>query len=127
MSLRRGTVAALAALATCAGASPSFAQVDPRDLRQRDELLQRQDIDRQAALFARIEAQAARARLDTDLTLRALRSPVPAPGDGLALRPSLPLSEAALSSEYDRISAASEARLAASNLRLKAMPLAGRP
>ncbi|PHY13075.1 hypothetical protein CSW58_08200 [Caulobacter sp. B11] len=114
-------------MATCAGAGPSFAQVDLRDLRQRDEILQRQDIDRLTALHARLEAQAARARLDTDLTLRDLRTAVPAAGDGLALRPSLPLPEAPLSSEYDRISAASEARLAASNLRLKAMPLAGRP
>jgi len=96
-------------------------------LRQRDEILQRQDIDRQAALFARIEAQSARARRDTDLTLRDLRTPVPAPDEGLALRPALPLPQAPPSSEYDRISAAMEARLAASTLRLNAMRLAARP
>ena len=127
MSMRRGTVGALSALAICAAAGSSFAQVDLRDLRQRDEILQRQDIDRQAALYARIEAQAARARLDTDLTLRDLRTAVPAAGDGLNLRPTLPLPEPPLSSDYDQISEASEARLTASNLRLNAIRLAGQP
>ena len=127
MCMRRGTVRALAALAICAAAGPSFSQVDLRVLRQRDDILQRQDIDRQTALYARIEAQAARARLDTDLTLRDLRTAVPSFGDGLNLRPTLPLPEAALFSEFDQISAASEARLNASNLRLNAIRLAGQP
>lgn len=127
MSMREWWAGTLAALAVCSGAGPSFAQVDLRDLRQRDEILQRQDIDRLAALHARLEAQAARARLDTDLTLRDLRTAVPAADDGLALRPPLPLPEAPLSPEFDRIGAASEARLAASNRRLEAIRLAGRP
>ena len=38
MSMQRGTVGALSALAICAAAGSSFAQVDLRDLRQRDDL-----------------------------------------------------------------------------------------
>jgi len=116
MSFARWTAGVLAAWSLC---GPAAAQVDLRSLHARDAVLQRQDIERQTALFARNEAQAARDRADTAMTLRALQEPPI--GEPLALRPSLPAPErrGELSPEYDRIGVASEAWLAASNPRLR--------
>lgn len=109
MNLLRWTAGVLA-LSAC---GPAAAQVDLRSLQARDVILQQQDIDRQTALYARIEAQAARDRADTVLTLRALQEPPS--GEPVSLRPSLPAPErrGELPPDYDRIGAAGDAWLAA--------------
>ncbi|GGL42072.1 MULTISPECIES: hypothetical protein [Caulobacter] len=114
-----------AGLVVASGAS-AFAQTDLRALRQRDEMLQQQDIARQDALAAQRERSAAQSRYDTQLTLRALNETATPPTRPMlrpALSPTPPRGPTAddMAADIARMDRLTDQALAAGNARLRAI------
>jgi len=114
-----------AGLASVLGAA-AFAQTDLRALRERDEILQQQDIARQNALAAQRERSAAQSRYDTQLTLRALNeaaTPPTQPSLRPALSPAPPRGASAeeMAADIARMDRLTDQALAAGNARLRAI------
>jgi hypothetical protein len=118
-------VTALTLGASVLGAS-AFAQTDLRALRERNAILQQQDIARQNGLAAQREQSAAQSRYDTQLTLRALDESAPSPTQP-SLRPSLPATPPRgagvddMAADIERMDRLTDEHLAASNARLRAI------
>jgi hypothetical protein len=116
---------ALSLGASSMGAS-AFAQTDLRALRERNAILQQQDIARQNSLAAQREQSAAQSRYATQLTLRGLNESATPPAEP-SLRPSLPATPPRGSSvddmaaDIERMDRLTDERLAASNARLRAI------
>jgi hypothetical protein len=117
-------VTALTLGASVLGAS-AFAQADLRALRERNAILQQQDIARQNALAAQREQSAAQSRYDTQLTLRALDQAATSPPAELrpALPPTPPRGAGAddMAADIERMDRLTDQALAASNARLRAI------
>lgn len=116
----------LAAGLTVGPGATAFAQTDLRALRQRDEILQQQDIARQDALAAQRERSAAQSRYDTQLTLRALDEaarPPTQPTLRPALSPTPPRGPSAdeIAADNARMDRLTDQALAAGNARLRAI------
>lgn len=114
-----------AGLAVALGAS-AFAQTDLRALRERDEILQQQDIARQDALAAQRERSAAQGRYDTQLTLRSLDEaarPPAQPSLRPALSPTSPRGPSAddMAADIARMDRLTDQALAAGNARMRAI------
>lgn len=113
----------LLALALCASA---HAQVDPRDVRDRNAILLQRDIDRQNSLAAQRELSAAQSRYDTQLTLRALDQSATPPTQP-TLRPALPptpprgASAGDMAADIERMDRLTDQALAAGNARMRAI------
>ncbi len=116
---------ATAALALAFGAS-ALAQTDPRALRERNEILQQQDIARQNALASQRELSAAQSRYNTQLTLRGLEESRTAPTEPTlrsTLPPTPPRGPSAddMAADIERMDRLTDQALAASNARLRAI------
>lgn len=106
--------------------APAFAQADLRALRERNAIVQQQDIARQDALAAQREAAAAQDRQATQLTLRSLdenaRRPVePTLRPALSAIPPRGSDAQDLAVDLERMDRMTDARLAESNARLRAV------
>ena len=133
--IRTGQLAgmALAAIAASAiGLSPAWSQVDPGALRDRDAILQQQDIARQNALAAQREATAARNHYDAQMALRPLDAApfTPSTLASPSLRPSLPSLPATpprgpdasdYTAQVERLDRLTDESLAQGNARLRAI------
>jgi hypothetical protein len=120
-----GTALAAMTLALAAGEA-AFAQADLRALRQRNELLQQQDIARQNLLAAQREASAAQGRYQAQQAVRPLDSTPSA----LARAPVLPAPPATplrglttpdYAAEAQRLERLTDQSLAQGNARLRAI------
>ncbi len=118
---------ATTAIAALAVGGPALAQVDMRALRDQNLVLQQQDIARQNALGAQREAAAAQSRYSTQQTLRDLQMTPTTTPVAPSLRPTLPAvpprgpsadDDAVQAEQIDRLT---DARLAESNARLRAV------
>ncbi len=118
-------IAAAAGLALALGAS-AFAQTDQRALRERNEILQQQDIARQNALASQRELSAAQSRYNTQLTLRELNQAATPPTEP-TLRSTLPAIPPRgsgaddMAADIERMDRMTDQALAASNARLRAI------
>lgn len=117
---------ATAVLAAGVVGAPAFAQVDLRVLRQQGEIQQQQDIARQDALATQREISAAQRRYDTQMTLRSLseaaapRSTEPTLRSTVAPPPRTPSADD-IAADAARMEQLTDARLAESNARLRAV------
>ena len=116
----------VAAGLTVALSASASAQTDLRALRERDEILQQQDIARQDALAAQRERSAAQSRYDTQLTLRSLDEaarPPSQPSLRPARSPTPPRGASAddMAADIARMDRLTDQALAAGNARLRAI------
>ena len=122
---RVSTMIAMAGLAALALGASAFAQVDLRSMRERNTILQQQDIARQNALASQRELSAAQSRYDTQLTLRALGEAATPPTEP-TLRPALPppprgFSATDMAADIERMDRLTDEALAAGNARMRAI------
>jgi hypothetical protein len=103
--------------------APAWSQVDPRVLRERNQILQQQDTARLNNLAAQRELSAAQSRYATQLTLRALDSAA-RPSTEPSLRPAMAPpprgpSVEDMAADAERMDRMTDERLAAGNARLR--------
>ncbi len=123
---RVSTMIAVAGLAALAFGASALAQSDLRALRERNEILQQQDIARQNALASQRELSAAQSRYNTQLTLRGLQESSIAPTEPTlrsTLPPTPPRGAGAddMAADIERMDRMTDQALAASNARLRAI------
>ena len=122
---RVSTMIAAAGFAALALSASAHAQADLRAVRERNVILQQQDIARQNALASQRELSAAQSRYDTQLTLRALDQAATSPTEP-TLRPALPppprgASAADMAADIERMDRLTDQALAAGNARMRAI------